>query len=85
MMVSTVKYPSFKSLDLRATRTFTKTLIAVLFIGGALILREKLLYWVLPLFFTAYLVYGFVRPHISRRIRQEIEEEDEEEGGARPD
>jgi CDP-diacylglycerol--serine O-phosphatidyltransferase len=85
MMVSTVKYPSFKSLDLRATRTFTKTLIAVLFIGGALILREKLLYWVLPLFFTTYLVYGFVRPHISRRIRHEIEEEDEEDGGARLD
>lgn len=85
MMVSTVKYPSFKSLDLRATRTFTKTLVAVLFIGGALILREKLLYWVLPLFFTAYLIYGFVRPHISRRIRHEIEEEDEEDGGARLD
>jgi CDP-diacylglycerol--serine O-phosphatidyltransferase len=85
MMVSTVKYPSFKSLDLRATRTFTKTLVAVLFIGGALILREKLLYWILPLFFITYLVYGFVRPHISRRIRHEIEEEDEEDGGARLD
>ncbi len=79
MMVSKVKYPSFKSLDLRATRTFTKTLIAVLFIGGALILQEKLLYWVLPLFFTSYLIYGFVRPHISRRLRHEIEEEEDEE------
>jgi len=78
MMVSKVRYPSFKSLDLRATRTFTKTLVAVLFIGGALILQEKLLYWVLPLFFTSYLIYGFVRPHISRRIRREIEDEDEE-------
>jgi len=85
MMVSTVRYPSFKSLDLRATRTFTKTLVAVLFIGGALILQEKLLYWVLPLFFTFYLIYGFVRPHISRRIRHEIEDEDETDDAARPD
>jgi len=85
MMVSTVKYPSFKSLDLRATRTFTRTLIAVLFIGGSLVLQEKLLYWVLPLFFTSYLIYGFVRPHISRRIRHEIEDEDENDEAARPD
>lgn len=83
MMVSTVKYPSFKSLDLRATSTFTKTLIAVLFIGGALVLREKFLYWVLPLFFTTYLIYGFVRPHISRRIRREIEEVEEDESPPR--
>jgi CDP-diacylglycerol---serine O-phosphatidyltransferase len=85
MMVSTVKYPSFKSLDLRATRTFTKTLVAVLFIGGALVLQEKLLYWVLPLFFISYLIYGFVRPHISRRIRHEIEDEDETDDAPRPD
>ena len=48
MMVSTVKYPTFKKLDFKATKTFTKTLVAVLFMGGALVLREKLLYWVLP-------------------------------------
>lgn len=83
MMVSTVRYPSFKSLDLRATSTFTKTLIAVLFIGGALVLREKLLYWVLPLFFITYLVYGFVRPHISRRIRLGIEELEADNGPLR--
>jgi hypothetical protein len=27
--------------------------------------------------FTLYLVYGFIRPRISRRLRHEIEEEDE--------
>ena len=81
MMVSNVKYPSFKALDLRATRTFTKTLIAVLFLGSILIFREKLLVFLLPAFFTAYLVYGFIRPRISRRIRDEIEEEEEEAPG----
>jgi CDP-diacylglycerol--serine O-phosphatidyltransferase len=78
MMVSNVKYPSFKSLDLRATRTFTKTLVAILFIGSIVVLRERILVFVLPLLFMAYLIYGFIRPHISRRIRQEIEEDEEE-------
>lgn len=79
MMVSEVKYPTFKKLDLRATRTFTKTLVAVLFIGAVVILREKILTFVLPLFFTSYLIYGFVRPRISRRMRKEIEDEDDED------
>ena len=86
MMVSTVRYPSFKTLGLRSTSTFSKAIIAAGFLGGILILREKVLYYLLPLFFTAYLVYGFVRPRISRRVRKEIEEEDEEEDeGARAD
>ena len=41
-------------------------------------LREKILYYVLPAFFTLYLIYGFVRPRISRKIRYEIEEEEDE-------
>ena len=79
MMVSQVRYPSFKSLNLRATRTFTKTLVAILFVGCVVILRGKILVFILPLFFTAYLIYGFVRPRISRAWRREIEDEDEDE------
>jgi CDP-diacylglycerol--serine O-phosphatidyltransferase len=78
MMVSKVKYPSFKSLDLRATRTFPKMLSAILFLGAVVVSKGKILIFVLPLFFTAYLIYGFVRPRISRRIRHEIEDEDED-------
>jgi CDP-diacylglycerol--serine O-phosphatidyltransferase len=77
MMVSEVKYPTFKTLDLQATRTFTKTLLAILFIGSIVILRQRILVFVLPLFFTLYLLYGFVRPRISREIRKEIESDDE--------
>jgi len=79
MMVSTVRYPSFKSLGLRSRSTFTKAIGTALFLGCLLILREKVLYYVLPAFFTLYLVYGFVRPSISRAWRREIEEEDEDE------
>jgi len=79
MMVSEVRYPSFKSLGLRSTTTFLKVIVAALFVGLLLILREKILYYVLPLFFTAYLVYGFVRPWLSRAWRREIEDEDDDE------
>jgi CDP-diacylglycerol--serine O-phosphatidyltransferase len=84
MMVSTVKYPSFKSLGLRSTSTFVKAIFAALFLGLILLLREKILYYVLPAFFTLYLLYGFIRPRISRRIRHEIEEEEDEEEDGEP-
>jgi CDP-diacylglycerol--serine O-phosphatidyltransferase len=80
MMVSTVKYPSFKSLGLRSTSTFTKAIVAALFIGSLVVLWDYILFYVLPAIFTLYLLYGFVRPRISRRMRREIEEEEDEEG-----
>ena len=43
MMVSEVKYPSFKSLDFRAKRSFAKMLIIVLCVGFFLILWENVL------------------------------------------
>ena len=82
MMVSTVRYPSFKSLGLRSTSTFSKAIIAALFIGGLLVLHRIILFYVLPAFFTLYLVYGFVRLRISRSMRREIEEEDDEDNVA---
>ena len=79
MMVSKVRYPSFKSINLRTRRNFTKMVVATLFIGLIVVLRERVLYWVLPLFFTSYLVYGFVRPHISRQMIHDIEEDEDDE------
>ena len=84
MMVSTVRYPSFKSLGLRSTSTFVKAVGTAIFIGAVVILREKILYYILPAFFTLYLVYGFVRPSLSRAWRREIEEEDDEHDGHHP-
>jgi CDP-diacylglycerol--serine O-phosphatidyltransferase len=80
MMVSTVRYPSFKSLGLRSTSTFAKALMFALGIGVLVVLGKLIMLYVLPAFFTLYLVYGFIRPRISRHWRREIEEEDEEEG-----
>jgi CDP-diacylglycerol---serine O-phosphatidyltransferase len=78
MMVSTVRYPSFKSLGLRSTSTFAKAIGAAIFLGALFIFKEKILYYVLPAFFTLYLIYGFVRPSLSRAWRREIEEEDDD-------
>jgi CDP-diacylglycerol--serine O-phosphatidyltransferase len=79
MMVSEVRYPSFKSLDWRAKRTFDRMVITIVIVGFVLIAWRQILPWMLPALFTAYLLYGFVRPRLSREIRKGIEEEDEEE------
>jgi CDP-diacylglycerol--serine O-phosphatidyltransferase len=78
MMVSEVRYPSFKSLDFRAKRSFFKMLFIVLCVGFFLILWENVLPVLAPLVFTAYLLYGFVRPYLSRAWRRGIEDEDDE-------
>jgi CDP-diacylglycerol--serine O-phosphatidyltransferase len=78
MMVSQVRYPAFKNLNWRTSPPFAKTVLILSLVGLFLILWKKVLPLVLPLVFTAYLVYGFIRPHISRRMRDEIEYEDED-------
>ncbi len=79
MMVSSVRYPSFKYLDWRAKRSFPKMIGIVLLIGFFIIFWDKILQLVLPFLFTAYLVYGFIRTRISRKLREEIEEEDDDD------
>jgi CDP-diacylglycerol--serine O-phosphatidyltransferase len=76
MMVSEVRYPSFKSYDWRARRTFTRMVVTIIIVGFFLIAWRKILPVLLPILFTAYLVYGFIRPRLSRKVRREIEDED---------
>jgi CDP-diacylglycerol--serine O-phosphatidyltransferase len=86
MMVSEVKYPSFKSLDFRARRSFLKMVVIVVCIGAFVLLWEKVLPVAAPIVFTLYLLYGFVRPYLPRHALKEIEEEeDEEETPSAPD
>lgn len=85
MMVSRVKYPSFKVLNLRTTRSFPGMLVAILLLGSIVVSKGKVLMFILPLFFTAYLIYGFIRPRLSRQTRRDIiEEEDDEDEPAKP-
>lgn len=77
MMVSEVKYPTFKSVGWRTQHPFVKSLVIVVVVAFFVLLWRRILPFVSPLFFTAYLVYGFVRPSISRRVQREIEADDE--------
>jgi CDP-diacylglycerol---serine O-phosphatidyltransferase len=76
MMYSRITYPSFKSIDWKSKRSIPQFILS--FIILFLVVRT----WrtSLALVFLSYLIYGFVRPYISSRIRREIEEEDEDEG-----
>jgi CDP-diacylglycerol---serine O-phosphatidyltransferase len=79
MMVSELRYPSFKKLDWRARRTFSKMVVTIIILGFLIIAWRRILPVLLPLGFTAYLVYGFIRPRLSRKVVHEIEDEDEDE------
>ena len=78
MMFSEFKYPSFKALNWRTQRSVPAMLVIVV-----LILLTWLYYqWMPAVIFLAYLMYGFLRPWISRPWRRSIEQEigDSEEG-----
>jgi CDP-diacylglycerol---serine O-phosphatidyltransferase len=75
MMFSGFKYPSFKSLNWRTTRSLPKFL-AIVFV---LIFTVLYYQWMPAVIFIVYLLYGFLRPFLSRKMKQEIEDEDEEE------
>jgi CDP-diacylglycerol--serine O-phosphatidyltransferase len=84
MMVSRVRYPAFKNINWRTNTPFIKAILIIGLVGVFLILWKRVLPVVLPLFFTAYLLYGFIRPHISRRMRKGLEYEDEDEDDDTP-
>jgi len=73
MMFSRVRYPSFKGLGWRSQRSVPHFLIIII----VLIFSGLNYQWMPALLFVLFLLYGFVRPFISRAWRKEIEEEDE--------
>jgi CDP-diacylglycerol--serine O-phosphatidyltransferase len=82
LMVSNVRYPTFKQVEWTARRSVAA--FAVVAVAAIFVFRYPQVTF--ALLFVAYLLYGLVRPWISRRWRREIEEEDEEEaGGGTPD
>ena len=75
MMVSKVKYPTFKKVNLRGSRSFFFFVVAALGIGLLFTLGRKALPIAAPLIFIIYLTYGFIRPWLPRRARKDIEED----------
>ena len=78
MMFSHFKYPSFKAINWRTQKSLPRLLAAIV-----IILLTILYYrWMPALLFISYLLYGFFRPFVSKRLRKEIEEDegDDDEG-----
>ncbi len=75
MMVSKVKYPTFKKVNLRGSRSFIVMVVGAIVIGLVFTAGRKYALPVgAPLLFVLYLVYGFIRPWMPRRARKDIEE-----------
>ncbi len=75
MMFSGFKYPSFKSLNWRTTRSLPKFIAIV----GVLIVTAMYYQTMPAVIFITYLLYGFLRPFLSRKMKEEIEEEIEDD------
>lgn len=75
MMFSQFRYPSFKGINWKTTKSIPRFL-AILFL---LVMTGMYYEWMPFVLFLTYLLYGFFRPWISRRWRREIEEEIGEE------
>ncbi len=80
LMMSKIRYPSFKKIDFRA-RSSIYTLMAAAF---AMILIVAYRYHAPVVLFSAYLIYGFVRPWISKRWKRDIEWENEDDEDPAP-
>ena len=75
MMFSGFRYPSFKALNLRTTRSLPKFIAIV----AVLIFTALHFQWMPAVIFIAYLLYGFLRPFLTRKMKEEIEDEVEDE------
>ena len=75
MMFSRFEYPSFKGFNWRTQFSLGKFLLAVALLGLNIIYYQ----WMPAVMFVSYLLYGFLRPFLSRAWRREIEEDEEEE------
>ena len=71
MMFSRFKYPSFKGLSWRTTRSVPRFLV----IATVSIFTFMNYEWMPAILFLSYLLYGFLRPWLSMAWRRGIEEE----------
>src|SRR5438874_2042951 len=76
MMFSRLSYPSFKAVTWRTTRSLPRFAAIILIMFFTALNYE----WMPAVLFLIYLLYGFLRPWVSKRWRREIEEEIGEEG-----
>jgi CDP-diacylglycerol--serine O-phosphatidyltransferase len=76
MMFSRFEYPSFKAINWKTKKSIPRFLVIILVLIFTVLNYE----WMPAVLFLSYLLYGFLRPWLSREWRREIEEEIGEEG-----
>jgi CDP-diacylglycerol--serine O-phosphatidyltransferase len=75
MMFSRFEYPSFKALNWKTKKSIPRFLVIILVLIFTVLNYE----WMPAVLFLSYLLYGFLRPWLSREWRREFEEEIGEE------
>jgi CDP-diacylglycerol--serine O-phosphatidyltransferase len=80
MMFSRFRYPSFKAVNWKTKKSIPRFLI----ISFILVFTALNYEWMPAVLFLSYLLYGFLRPWLSREWRREIEEEIGEEHSGEP-
>ncbi len=78
LMISDVRYPSFKKVGWKTRSTLGAIVLALLVVIAVVQFR-----YVMPVaLFSLYLLYGFIRPWVSQKLRKEIEVESDPEDGS---
>lgn len=76
LMVSNVRYPTFKYIDWTLQKSAAAFAVVVV-VGLLLVAYFEV---TLAVLFVLYLLYGLVRPWVSKRWRRELEPDEEDEG-----
>lgn len=71
LMISNLRYPSFKKVDFQTRGTVWSILLGALLI--VLLINEQTRWYTPTAIFTLYLVYGLIRPLLSKRWRRSFE------------
>ena len=70
LMISNIRYPSFKGVGWSTRASVPLLAIGTIFVGATIFY-----YWILPaVLFSAYLIYGLIRPLLSVQRRAAVEE-----------
>ncbi len=81
LMISDIRYPSFKKVGLKTRGNLSAIVVAIIVL--CMIVR---FHYVMPvILFSLFLLYGFIRPWVSQKLRKEIEVEVDDEPQAFPE
>ncbi len=71
LMISNIEYPSFKKIDFQTRGTVWSILLGALII--VLLINENTRWYMPTVIFSVYLIYGLIRPLLSKSWRRSFE------------